>query len=170
MDDETNRPAPGVARSETYVFEEMYARALFSEQVFQDPLLLISLVLVVAGAPLVWGGTLLWLRRSRNDLYGFRAAVAFSALAALPALALAVDLVTRAMWTRFAACCGSPSYEWFSTGWTRAWVFLGPCLFLGSIGERYLRQTPKGLSLIQTGHLLLWLAGSQLAFLLTAPV
>lgn len=147
----------------------MYARALFSEHVFHDPLLLISLVLVVAGAPLVWGCTLLWLRRSRNDLYGFRAAVAFSALAALPALALAVDLVARSLWTSAAQSCGTPSYEWISTAWARAWVFLGPCLFLGGIGERYLRSTPKGLSLIQASHLLLWLAGSQLAFLLTAP-
>src|SRR6478735_4799844 len=148
----------------------MYARALFSEHVLQDPLLFISLVLVVAGAPIVWGCTLVWLRRSRSDLYGFRAAVTFSALAALPALALAVDLVGRTLWTRAAACCGTPSYGWLSTGWARAWVFLGPCLFLGSIGERYLRSTPKGLTLIQAGHLLLWLAGSQLAFLLTAPV
>jgi hypothetical protein len=43
-------------------------------------------------------------------------------------------------------------------------------LFLGSIGERYLRSTPKGLTALQASHLLLWLAGSQLAFLMTAPI
>jgi hypothetical protein len=148
----------------------MYARALFSDTAFHDPLLLISLVLVVAGAPLVWGLTLSWLSRSRTDLYGFRAAAVFSSLAALPALALALDLVARSLWTRLAAVCGTPSYDWASTAWARAWVFLGPCLFLGSIGERYLRSTPKGLTAIQASHLVLWLAGSQLAFLLTAPV
>jgi hypothetical protein len=148
----------------------MYARALFSEHVLHDPLLLISLVLVVAGAPIVWGATLSWVRRNRTDLYGFRAAVVFSSLAALPALMLAVDLVARTLWTRAAEACGSPSYEWASTAWARAWVFLGPCLFLGSIGERYLRSTPKGLTALQASHLLLWLAGSQLAFLMTAPI
>ena len=63
----------------------MYTRALLSGEVVHHPLLLISLVLVVAGAPLVWGGTLAWLRRNRGDLRGFRAAVTFSGLAALPA-------------------------------------------------------------------------------------
>jgi hypothetical protein len=148
----------------------MYARALFSDHVFHDPLLLISLVLVVAGAPLVWGGTLTWVRRNRGAVHGFRAAIAFSGLAALPALALAVELVARVVVARASDSCGTPSWDWGTTAWARAWCFLGPCLFLGSIGERYLRPTPKGLSLLQASHVLLWLAGSQLAFLLTAPV
>lgn len=148
----------------------MYARALFSGQVVHDPLLLISLVLVVAGAPLVWGGTVSWVRRNRGDLHGFRAAVGLSGLAALPALALAIELVVRALIARGSESCGTPSWEWTSTAWARAWCFLGPCLFLGAIGERYLRATPKGLTLLQASHVLLWLAGSQLAFLLTAPL
>lgn len=143
----------------------MNARELLSAQVPHDPFAVVALVLVVAGAPVVASSTLLWLRRNWRTLPGFRAALLSSSLAALPGVALAVELVQRSLSGGALAVREAAANAWCAP--VGPWGLLWPFLLMGSVGERYLQTTPKGLTWLQAGQFLLACAASALAFLYT---